>query len=66
MPHVGLIERFKKVNIEVELGFHGRAGGAGSAALPQLRCANRVHREVVHRMRRLHRHLPGGLPDDRA
>ncbi len=40
---------------------HRRAGGAGGAALPQLRCADGVHREAVHRVRRLHRHLPGGL-----
>ena len=35
MPHVGLIERFKKVNIEVELGFT-----AEQAALEVQRCLN--------------------------
>ncbi len=66
VPHVSLKERFKKINIEVELGFTRRAGGAGSAALPQLRRADGVRREAVHRVRRLHRHLPGRLPDDHA
>ena len=41
---------------------HRRAGGAGSAALPQLRRADGVQRQAVHRVRRLHRHLPGRLP----
>ena len=45
---------------------HRRAGGAGSAALPQLRRADGVHREAVHRMRRLHRHLPGRLSHHHA
>ena len=46
--------------------FHRRAGGAGSAALPQLRRADGVHREAVHRVRCLHRHLSGRLPDHHA
>ena len=45
---------------------HRRAGRAGSAALPQLRRADRVHGEAVHRVRCLHRHLPGRLPDHHA
>ena len=44
MPHVSLKERFKKINIEVELGFTAGAGGAGGAALPQLRRADGVRR----------------------
>jgi formate dehydrogenase beta subunit len=35
MPHVGLVERFKKINIEVELGFT-----AEQAALEVQRCLN--------------------------
>jgi NAD-dependent dihydropyrimidine dehydrogenase PreA subunit len=35
VPHVGLIERFKKINIEVELGFT-----AEEAALEVQRCLN--------------------------
>ena len=35
VPHVGLIERFKKINIEVELGFT-----AEQAALEVQRCLN--------------------------
>src|SRR5271154_1851134 len=35
VPHVGLIERFKKINIEVELGF-----SAEEAALEVQRCLN--------------------------
>lgn len=35
VPHVGLIERFKKINVEVELGFT-----AESAALEVQRCLN--------------------------
>ena len=33
----------------------------GGAALPQLRRADGVHRQAVHRVRRLRRHLPDGL-----
>ncbi len=35
VPHVGLVERFKKINIEVELGFT-----AEEAALEVQRCLN--------------------------
>ena len=38
----------------------------GSRALPQLRHPDRLHRQAVHRVRRLHRRLPGELPDDHA
>src|SRR6185437_10702888 len=43
-------------------GLHRRAGGAGGAALPQLRRADGVQCQAVHRVRRLPRHLPGRLP----
>ena len=66
MPHVELKERFKKLNIEVELGFT-----AEQAAKEVQRCLNCdvqtvFDDEAVHRVRRLHRHLPGRLPDDHA
>jgi hypothetical protein len=62
VPHVGLIERFKKINVEVELGFT-----AEQAALEVQRCLNCDVQTVfaakaVHRMRRLHRYLSGRLP----
>ena len=38
-----------------------RHGVEGGAALPQLRRADGVHRQAVHRVRRLRRHLPDGL-----
>ena len=45
---------------------HRGAGGRRGAALPELRRADRVRGEAVHRVRCLHRHLPGRLPDDDA
>ena len=45
------------------VGLHRRAGRARSAALPELRHADGLHREAVHRVRRLHRYLSGRLPD---
>ena len=41
-----------------------RADGEGSRALPQLRHPDGVRGQGLHRVRRLHRHLPDGLPDD--
>jgi formate dehydrogenase (NADP+) beta subunit len=66
VPHVGLKERFKQISIEVELGFDGRADRGRGAALPQLRHPDGVRREALHRVRRLHRHLPDRLPHDHA
>ena len=43
-----------------------RAGGGRSPALPQLRRADGVRDEALHRVRRLHRHLPDRLPDHHA
>ena len=62
VPHVSLKERFKQINIEVELGFDAGAGRGRGAALPQLRHPDGVRREALHRVRRLHRHLPDRLP----
>ena len=66
MPHVDLKERFKKLNIEVELGFT-----AEQAVAEVQRCLNCDVQTVftakaVHRVRRLHRHLPDRLLDDHA
>ena len=66
MPHVSLKERFKKLNIEVELGFDAEQTAQEVRALPQLRRADGVRGEALHRVRRLHRHLPDRLPDHHA
>ena len=47
-------------------GLHRRADRGRGGALPQLRRPDALHRLAVHRVRRVHRHLPGGLPDDHA
>ncbi len=44
--------------------FRRRTDGEGSRALPQLRHPDGVRDQGVHRMRRLHRHLPDRLPHD--
>ncbi len=49
------------IKVEVELGFDARDRVQGSAALPELRRADGVRRQAVHRVRRLRRHLPDGL-----
>ena len=66
MKHVDLAERFAKLNIEVEMGFD-----AEQTAREVERCLNCDVQTVftaqqVHRVRRLHRRLPGALPDHRA
>ena len=61
VPHVGLVDRFKKIDIEVELGFTAEEAALRGAALPELRHADRLCGEAVHRMRCLHRHLSGRL-----
>ncbi len=66
MPHVDLKSRFKKLDIEVELGFSAEQVADRGGALPQLRFADCVHRESLHRVRRVHRHLSRRLPRDRA
>ena len=47
-------------------GFHRRADARRGRALPELRHGDALHRLAVHRVRCLHRHLPGRLPDDHA
>ena len=59
-------ERFKKLDIEVELGFT-----AEQIAREVERCLNCDMQTVftaptLHRVRRLHRHLSGRLPGDHA
>ena len=49
------------IKVEVELGFDAATAFKEAAALPELRRANGVHRDRLHRMRRLRRHLPDGL-----
>ena len=51
----------KDIRTEVELGYDDQARLPGSAALPELRRADRVHRPALHRVRRLRRYLPDGL-----
>ena len=47
-------------------GLHPRAVARGSRTVPELRCADALHRFALHRMRRLPRHLSRRLPDDYA
>ena len=47
-------------------GLHRGADAPRSRALPQLRRADALHRFAVHRVRRVHRHLPDRLPDDHS
>ena len=47
-------------------GVHGRADARRGRAVPELRHGDALHRLAVHRVRRLHRHLPGRLSDDHA
>ena len=53
-------EALASIKVEVELGFDA-ATAFGGAALPELRRADGVHRDSLHRVRRLRRHLPDGL-----
>ncbi len=66
MPHVDLKKRFKKLDIEVELGFT-----VEQTIAEVERCLNCDIQTVftdkpLYRMRRLRRYLPGELPDDHA
>ena len=66
MQHVDLMQRFEKLNIEVELGFT-----AEQTAREVQRCLNCdietvFTPEALHRVRRLHRYLSGAVPDHRA
>ena len=66
MQHVDLTRRFEQLNIEVELGFT-----AEQTAREVQRCLNCdvetvFTAQAVHRVRRLHRHLPGAVPHHHA
>ena len=66
MVHVDLVARFKSLNTEVEIGFSAGTDRGRSAALPELRHPDPLHRLAVHRVRRVPGHLPGRLPEHRA
>ena len=66
MQHVDLPVRFAEHVDGSGEGIHRRADARGSRALSQLRHRDALHRFAVHRVRRLHRHLSGRLPDHRA
>ena len=66
MKHVDLPERFASMTIEVEQGFTAEQTRAEVERC--LNCDIETHfiDVAVHRVRRVHRHLPGRLPDDHA
>ena len=66
MKHVDLRERFKQLNIEVELGFDAEQTAREVERCLNCDVADGLHRQAVHRVRRLRRHLPDALPDHRA
>ena len=66
MMHVDLPVRFAQHVDRGGEGLHRRADARRGRALPELRHGNALHRLAVHRVRRVHRHLPGRLPDDHA
>ena len=61
VPHRDKAMALRDIKAEVELGFDWQAGLRRGAALPELRRADGVHRQAVHRVRRLRRYLPGRL-----
>ena len=66
MTHEELVKRFSAVSVEVELGFTPEQTAREVAALPQLRHRDALHRQAVHRVRRVRGHLPRELPHHRA
>ena len=65
MQHVEMPLRFAKMTTEVEQGFTAEQTQRRGRAMPELRYRDPLHRFAVHRVRRVHRHLSGRLPDDR-
>jgi formate dehydrogenase beta subunit len=63
MTHVELTKRFESLNLEVELGF-----SVEQTVREVQRCLNcdveTAFTAGLHRVRRLHRHLPGAVPHD--
>ena len=64
MRHVDLQERFKRLDIEVEEGFDIEQSLTEVERCRQLRHSDALRGPPLHRVRRLHRHLPARLPDD--
>ena len=61
VPWAKAEQALASIKVEVELGFDVATAFKEAAALPELRRADRVHRDGLHRVRRLRRHLPDGL-----
>ena len=61
VPHAPNEKTLKDVQAGSGAGLRQQAGLPGSAALPELRRADRVRHAQMHRMRRLRRYLPDGL-----
>jgi len=65
VPHVGLVERFKKINIEVELGFTAEEGSRGSALL-ELRRPDGIAAKLCIECDAASTFCPGRLPHHHA
>ena len=61
MKHVDLARALRQDEHRGRDGLLRRADRARGRALPELRHRDRLHRAEVHRVRRLHRHLPDPL-----
>ena len=61
VPHRKKEEALKDIMAEVELGFDPKLAFEEARALPELRRADGVRGQALHRVRRLRRHLPDGL-----
>ena len=66
MMHVDLPVRFASMTTEVEKGFTAEQTQAEVERCLNCDMRDALHRLAVHRVRRVHRHLPGRLPDDHA
>ncbi len=64
MTHVELTRSVPEHRDRGGAGLLRRADCARGAALPQLRHPDGVRGAALHRVRRVHRHLPGPVPDD--
>ena len=66
MQHVELPVRFESMTTEVEKGFTAEQTRAEVERCLNCDMRDALHRLALHRVRRVHRHLPGRLPDDHA
>ena len=66
MKHVDLGVRFQNMTTEVEKGFTAEQTTAEVERCLNCDVRDALHRFALHRVRRVHRHLSGGLPDDHA